>query len=106
VKRRGMRVCAQSGCPRLVENGSRCTEHRYLRPSGRDGSTRQWRDVRQTVLERARFMCELGGPDCTTYATECHHRVPVAAGGNDDPSNLLAACESCHRIHHAGGAAA
>lgn len=65
-----------------------------LRPGG---STRRWRKIRAYVLERDAFACRFLDPDrpggiCGRYATHVHHTDPRAAGGDDDPAKLAAAC--------------
>ena len=30
-----------------------------------------------------------------------HHKIPRSAGGNDNPSNLISLCPSCHSLVHA-----
>jgi hypothetical protein len=76
------------GCGRLIRSGSYC---RPCRP--RNGSTRRWRKVRRQVLVRDRFTCWR----CGRPATDVHHLTPVAEGGTDHPSGLVAACPACHR---------
>lgn len=58
------------------------------------GSTRAWRKVRQHVLERDRWRCQLKLDGCTTRATHVHHVHGKLAG--DDPAGLVASCESCN----------
>jgi len=65
----------------------------------RNGSTRQWRKTRQSVLERDGYRCQLPIPDgrvCGRPATQVDHRVPVIDGGSDELSNLRAACAPCN----------
>jgi hypothetical protein len=37
------------------------------------------------------------GPTCSRLATEVHHVVEVADGGDDSMDNLISICELCHR---------
>lgn len=62
----------------------------------RNGSTRRWRELRQQVLQRDGFQCQLQLPGCTGNATHADHVVPVAHGGDDTLGNLLAACADCN----------
>jgi hypothetical protein len=53
--------------------------------------TRTW------VLRRDGYRCRQcgdGGP------LDVHHLVPRAAGGSNDPSNLIALCPTCHGLAH------
>ena len=66
-------------------------------------------DVIAEALHLARGMC--GGcnksapfvraSDRTPYL-EVHHRVPLAAGGDDTVENAIALCPNCHRERHFG----
>lgn len=56
-----------------------------------------WRRVRQFVLERDGYRCQINGPKCTKVATEADHIVEVELGGSwFDPDNLRAACRPCN----------
>ena len=60
-------------------------------------NTPQWRRVRQTILERDGYRCQVRGPSCTHAATEVDHRIPAAAGGSFfDSANLRASCKQCN----------
>lgn len=52
-----------------------------------------WKRLRQAVLERDGYLCQIRLPGCTGLATEPDHIVP-----NDDhsPANLQAACSHCN----------
>ncbi len=58
----------------------------------------RWEKLRLVVLAGDGFMCRVcmarGRP---TPATQVDHIVPKARGGTDDPSNLQAICEDCHK---------
>ena len=52
-----------------------------------------WREIRDRYLAD-HPMCER----CKRRpSTMVHHRTPKRQGGSDDPSNLQALCELCHR---------
>lgn len=56
-----------------------------------------WEKVREEVRERANGMCE----SCmrkgfVRVGTQCHHKIPKAKRGSDDPGNLAWLCEECH----------
>ena len=57
--------------------------------------------VRIQVLTEAGYRCAV--PTCRTIlAIDLHHIIPVADDGNNDPSNLIALCPTCHALHHRG----
>ena len=58
----------------------------------------QWKKLRRAILERDGYVCQ----PCLdkmriTPASEVDHIIPKAKGGTDDPDNLQAICEICHR---------
>lgn len=64
------------------------------------GSSRgkDWERTRLAVLDRDGWQCTychkpLEGRDATA-----DHIIPKAAGGSDDPDNLVAACRRCNGI--------
>lgn len=58
-------------------------------------------ETKEEVLIQAGYRCAV--PTCRTIlALEIHHILPVADGGQDDPSNLIALCPTCHSLHHRG----
>jgi len=56
--------------------------------------------VRRAVLTRDRHRCRGAGCGSARFLS-VHHRVPRAAGGTNDPDNLITLCGSCHRAVHA-----
>jgi 5-methylcytosine-specific restriction endonuclease McrA len=48
------------------------------------------------VIERDGGLCVWRLPGCTIKATTADHKVPVADGGPDDESNLVASCDACN----------
>ena len=60
-------------------------------------ATRQWRRLRQVVLQRDGGRCQIGDPGCLIAGSEIDHIVPVREGGSDDPLNLRVVCRPCHR---------
>ncbi len=55
--------------------------------------------LRRLALQRARFQCEAKGCNHSQFL-EIHHRLPTAAGGTNDLSNLMVLCWRCHRHLH------
>ena len=53
--------------------------------------------LRRFVLNRDKYRCRTCG---RPGRLEAHHVRPVAAGGNDEPGNLLTLCVTCHVDHH------
>jgi 5-methylcytosine-specific restriction endonuclease McrA len=60
-----------------------------------------WRAVRQFVLIRDNYTCQLRLPGCTTVANTADHIIEVLVGGSDNPTNLRAVCAACHNRRHA-----
>lgn len=63
--------------------------------------------IRNSVLIRARGVCELCGKKCFTTASgaiylESHHIVPLSEKGVDSISNVIALCPNHHREAHYG----
>jgi 5-methylcytosine-specific restriction protein A len=63
----------------------------------RNGSTRAWRKLRAQILIRDNHLCQIKGPRCTVIATTVDHVMARIHGGQDAPSNLVAACETCNK---------
>src|SRR5690349_11305220 len=60
----------------------------------------QWRAVRALVLARDSHVCRACGETCSRGEADVHHLIPRAAGGVDDPANLITLCDGCHAAHH------
>jgi 5-methylcytosine-specific restriction protein A len=68
-------------------------------------------DVIAEVLARANGKCEgcflpapfIRNSDASPYL-EVHHKIPLAAGGEDTVENAVALCANCHRKEHYGPA--
>lgn len=57
--------------------------------------------TRVMVLTESGYRCAV--PTCRNIlAMDMHHIWEVAAGGGDDPSNLIALCPTCHALYHRG----
>ena len=55
-----------------------------------------WRRLRQRVLKRDGWECQIRGPRCLGDATMVDHIIPVSMGGTDDEDNAQAVCKPCH----------
>lgn len=60
----------------------------------------KWDKIRAAILARDCGLCQC--PTCkaadrTTQANEVDHILPRARGGTDDPSNLRAVNDACHK---------
>lgn len=95
------RVCAQPGCPTLIEAGqTRCPTHRRPAWSGaggqHGGADWHYRTViRPAVLARDHYRCV----DCGALAIEVDHLDRLADGGplRARPDRLQSVCIPCHR---------
>jgi 5-methylcytosine-specific restriction endonuclease McrA len=81
-----MRRCL-GGCGALINAGSYCPRCRT-----RNGSTRQWRKLREQVLARDGYTCR----NCGAPAEHVDHIIPLARGGTDTVQNLRATCARCN----------
>lgn len=58
----------------------------------------EWERLRARILERDDGLCQpclrAGRP---TPGNQVDHVVPKSQGGTDDPANLQAICDACHR---------
>jgi len=88
-----LRACS---CGELHQAGQRCPT--YRKPSGRNGSTRKWRDLRHRILKRDGHHCKLCG---LGGYLEVHHTD--GNHSNNHPDNLIAVCPSCHYTAHRRG---
>lgn len=52
--------------------------------------------LRFEILRRDNHQCRYCGAKAPDAVLRVDHVVPVALGGSDDPSNLVAACEPCN----------
>jgi hypothetical protein len=74
----------------------------------RRGSTRRWRQIRDAILRRDGFRCQMirDGARCGRTATDVNHKVRRADAPRnfpiDAPSNLEAACPACNRGERTG----
>ncbi|MEO8635625.1 MAG: RecQ family ATP-dependent DNA helicase [Gemmatimonadales bacterium] len=59
-----------------------------------------WRAMRGIVLARDSNACRACGDSCSQGEADVHHLIPRAAGGVDDPANLITLCDGCHAAHH------
>jgi ATP-dependent DNA helicase RecQ len=65
-----------------------------------DVSTAHWHSVRAVVLARDARRCQECGDLCADGEADVHHLVPRAAGGPDEPANLITLCDGCHAARH------
>jgi hypothetical protein len=57
--------------------------------------------TRMVLLTECGYRCAV--PKCRNIlALDMHHMWEVAAGGGDDPTNLIALCSYCHDLYHRG----
>ena len=65
-----------------------------------EATAARWREVRDAVLARDQRACVSCGSVPAAGEADIHHLVPRAAGGLDDPSNLITLCDGCHAARH------
>ena len=59
-----------------------------------------WLRIRAAVLARDGSRCTSCGIAVASADADIHHLVPRAAGGLDDPANLITLCDGCHAARH------
>ena len=65
-----------------------------------DAGAGGWQQVRKTVLARDGGVCCVCGNTPQAGELDIHHLIPRAAGGLDDPANLITLCDGCHATRH------
>ena len=99
------RPCQFNSCPMLTD-GLYCSEHqkhvnKHYNKFQRDPDSnkrygRSWKRIRDRYI-KAHPLCEKCEKDeRLTPAGEVHHILPLSRGGNNETSNLMALCKSCH----------
>lgn len=89
-------------CTNLIVNRRYCEEHTVPWSGKRTTSstltsTAAWKQLRQRVLKRDRYQCQVREPGCTGRATQVDHIINTAAGGAElDSENTQAICPSCN----------
>lgn len=56
----------------------------------------KWEQLRQTVLKRDGYLCQLQFGGCEGEANTVDHVLAKANGGKDTLDNLVAACRKCN----------
>lgn len=93
--------CGRPGCKNLTREPY-CEEHARDVEGGRGSShargyDRRWAKVRRNVLERDGWRCFCDGTECSGWATEVHHVLPIQQGGRVlDADNCVSCSHGCH----------
>ena len=66
----------------------------------RSVTTSDWSRIRKTVLARDDHRCQDRRSREHADNLHVHHLIPRAAGGSDEPSNLITLCDGCHARRH------
>lgn len=69
-------------------------------PTDAEAPAAHWSEVRRLVLARDNNTCVACRIVPTAGEADVHHLVPLAAGGRDDPANLITLCDGCHAARH------
>ncbi len=104
--------CLQPGCPVLTD-GRYCEAHAKSRPDHTRGSSAArgydyvWQQFRAWFLRRHPLCSDPFKEGCHEAATDVHHRLAKAQGGEDSEENCQSLCHSCHsRVTAANSATA
>jgi len=65
-----------------------------MRSTLENGSTTQWRKLRERILRRDSYCCQQCGQD--NGSLHIDHIVPRRLGGSDHESNLQTLCQKCN----------
>ncbi|HEY3587234.1 MAG TPA: HNH endonuclease signature motif containing protein [Myxococcaceae bacterium] len=87
-------LCAEPGCPEIVEGAGRCPAHQgkgdWGRFQGAGAYGAAWRRARNAYLAQ-----HPGCERCPAPATQVHHRNHDPTNHNE--ANLESLCDACHR---------
>jgi 5-methylcytosine-specific restriction enzyme A len=95
---RAPHICAIPGCPRIVAHGGQCPEHPKVwankPPDARRLNTASHRRLKQRVLRRDNYRCQIQYPDiCKGVATD------VDRIDNTDDYSIETCQSACHPCH-------
>lgn len=91
---------ALTGKPKTPEHIAKLSgpnHYRWNGGHGRNLSKREWRELRQQVLERDNYTCQQCG--ATDVVLVAHHIIPHP-DGPDAFDNLVSWCRACHVRYH------
>jgi len=105
------RLCLHPGCRSLATTGALCPVHTAARDAQQQARLDAWQrkhdserpsshargyDGRWRKVRSAHLAAHPWCADCGEPATEVHHILPLADGGNHDQENLMSLCHDCH----------
>ena len=101
-------ICTHPGCRQLADKTGRCKAHPrksgWQRTEEKKGNRHargygaSWSRLRRRVLERDAMLCQpCKAAGRISQANQVDHITPKAAGGTDEPDNLQAICDACHK---------
>ena len=75
---------------------------KYTKPG--DKYPDSWNRLRFAIFKRDRYICQMCGVKCKVghgwRSPQCHHIIPLGAGGSNSWDNLQTLCKRCHRLVH------
>ena len=71
--------------------------NRFGKPMTRGGRAQ---NCKRWAWDNKPHVCEECGIELTRAIMTPHHIVPVSAGGDDSPENLIVLCANCHAERH------
>ena len=92
----GMRICAEPGCPAVVQSG-RCPAHRRYSPTTQRSAAerkRRSKAVAEWVSANGWICPGWDRPPHPSHDLTAAHRIPVAGGGAGSPLTCL--CRACN----------
>jgi 5-methylcytosine-specific restriction endonuclease McrA len=99
---RNKRWCGNETCKEIIDNKVRHHNYKKAQRKIEKGTFRHGvgADLRDCIKLRDDFTCRLCVVKMETNELQVHHIVPVSDGGNDELSNLVLLCHSCHTSLH------
>jgi len=58
-----------------------------------------WNQLRQVILERDGYQCQLADGYCNG-PLQIHHKIELSKGGTNNPNNLVTLCKFHHYLQH------
>jgi 5-methylcytosine-specific restriction enzyme A len=99
MPRAAPRPCTEPRCKEFAVNRGKCKDHQPINWSRKAYRMPgwAWSRLKPSILVRDGYLCQV----CLkrgiyTEASEVDHVIPLAKGGSNDHSNLVAICGTCH----------
>lgn len=103
---RRKRWCGNYQCRELIDENVKSLNYRKKQRKIKTGTYRQGvnKELRDKILIRDLYKCSLCEMINSEYGVmQVHHIIPVSSGGEDEETNLICLCRTCHiKVHNEG----